>query len=124
MVAGTTLVMISAFALGVARPGIQLFLAVLVRGAFTFSLHHIFVAAALDAARGVAQSTVVSLLYGAGVLGTFSPYIAGLIADRYGIHSAFVYSGIVLVVPTVLLLLARFPTSSEMFERASGDTSE
>ena len=124
MVAGTTLVMISAFALGVARPGIQLFLAVLVRGAFTFSLHHIFVAAALDAARGVAQSTVVSLLYGAGVLGTFSPYIAGLIADRYGIHSAFVYSGIVLVVPTVLLLLARFPTSSEMFERASRDTSE
>ena len=119
LVAGTTLVMLSAFALSVARPGVQLFLAVLVRGAFSFSLHHIFVAAALDAARGVAQSTVVSLIYGAGFLGTFSPYIAGLISDRYGIHSAFVYAGVVLVLPTVLLAGARFPSASDAFERES-----
>ena len=119
LVAGTTLVMLSAFALSVARPSVQLFLAVLVRGAFSFSLHHIFVAAALDAARGVAQSTVVSLIYGAGFLGTFSPYIAGLISDRYGIHSAFVYAGVVLVLPTVLLAGARFPSASDAFERES-----
>jgi FSR family fosmidomycin resistance protein-like MFS transporter len=120
LVTGTGLVMLSAFALSVAKPGIQLFLAVLVRGAFSFSLHHIFVAAALDAARGVAQSTVVSLIYGAGFLGTFSPFIAGLISDKYGIHSAFVYGGVTLIFPTVLLAVARFgsteveaPTKSE-----------
>ncbi len=120
LVTGTGLVMLSAFALSVAKPGIQLFLAVLVRGAFSFSLHHIFVAAALDAARGVAQSTVVSLIYGAGFLGTFSPFLAGLISDKYGIHSAFVYGGVTLIFPTVLLAVARFgsteveaPTKSE-----------
>lgn len=120
LVTGTGLVMLSAFALSVAKPGIQLFLAVLVRGAFSFSLHHIFIAAALDAARGVAQSTVVSLIYGAGFLGTFSPFIAGLISDKYGIHSAFVYGGVTLIFPTVLLAVARFgsteveaPTKSE-----------
>jgi MFS transporter, FSR family, fosmidomycin resistance protein len=106
LVAGTGLVMLSAFALAVARPGIQLFLAIMVRGAFSFSLHHIFVAAALDAARGVAQSTVVSLIYGAGFLGTFSPFVAGLISDKYGIHSVFVYGGVMLIFPTVLLVMA------------------
>ncbi len=116
LVTGTGLVMLSAFALSVARSGVQLFLAVLVKGAFSFSLHHIFVAAALDASRSVAQSTVVSLIYGAGFLGTFSPYIAGLISDHYGIHSAFVYGGSVLILPTVLLALARFPSPAPVLE--------
>ena len=122
LVTGTGLVMLSAFALSVARPGIQLFLTVLVRGALSFSLHHIFVAAALDAARGVAQSTVVSLIYGAGFLGTFSPYIAGLISDRYGIHSAFVYGGVVLIAPTLLLIVARIPSATDVFETKAGET--
>ena len=121
LVTGTALVMLSAFALSVARPGIQLFLAVLVRGAMSFSLHHIFVAAALDASRGAAQSTVVSLIYGAGFLGTFSPYIAGLISDRYGIHSAFVYGGVILIAPTVLLLVARFPSGTDVFEEEAAE---
>jgi FSR family fosmidomycin resistance protein-like MFS transporter len=116
LVTGTGLVMLSAFALSVARSGVQLFLAVLVKGAFSFSLHHIFVAAALDAGRGAAQSTVVSLIYGAGFLGTFSPYIAGLISDHYGIHSAFVFGGSVLILPTVLLAVARFPSPAPVLE--------
>jgi predicted MFS family arabinose efflux permease len=110
LVTGTALTMLVAFALALARPGAQLFLAILVRGSLSFSLHHIFVAAALDAARGVAHSTVVSLVYGAGFVGTFSPYIAGLISDRYGIHSAFIYGGAVLVLPTILLIVARVPS--------------
>ena len=110
LVVGTGLIMASALALSVADPGYQLFLVVLIRGAFSFSLHHIFVAAALDSAPGVTQSTVVSLIYGAAFIGTFSPYVAGLIADRYGIHSAFLYGGIVLILPTLLLAYARFPS--------------
>ena len=58
----------------------------------------------------MAHSTVVSLVYGAGFVGTFSPYIAGLISDRYGIHSAFIYGGAVLVLPTILLIVARGPS--------------
>ena len=109
LLTGTALVMFSAFALSVAQPGVQLFLVVLVRGAANFSLHHIFIAAALDAARGAAQSTVTSLIYGAGFVGVISPFIAGVISERYGIHSAFVYGGIVLIAPTLLLAVVRFP---------------
>ena len=101
--------MLSALGVAVAQPGYQLFLIVLVRGAFTFSLHHVFIAAALNSAPGTNQSTVVSLVYGAGWIGTFSPYVAGLISDEFGIHSAFLYGGSVLVLPTLLLLFARFP---------------
>ncbi|MDA1348840.1 MAG: MFS transporter, partial [Chloroflexi bacterium] len=109
VVVGTGLVMLSALALSVADPGYQLFLVVMVRGAFSFSLHHIFVAAALDSAPGTTQSTVVSLIYGAGFIGTFSPFVAGLISDRYGIQSAFLFGGIVLILPTLLLAYAKFP---------------
>ena len=109
LVVGTALVMLSALGVAFAQPGYQLFLIVLVRGAFTFSLHHVFIAAALNSAPGTNQSTVVSLVYGAGWIGTFSPYVAGLISDKFGIHSAFLYGGSVLIVPTLLLLFARFP---------------
>ena len=46
MATGTGLVMLSAFALRFARPGVELFMSVMVRGALSFSLHHIFIAAA------------------------------------------------------------------------------
>lgn len=110
LVSGTALVMLSAFALSVAEPGVQLFLTVLVRSAVGFSLHHIFVAAALDVAHDTTQSTVTSLIYGAGFVGTISPFVAGIISERYGIHSVFIYGGIVMIAPTVLLAVARFPS--------------
>ena len=119
LVGGTGLVMLSSFAFAVAQPGIQLFAAIVVKGAFSFSLHHIFVAAALDAVKGVSQSTVVSLIYGAGFLGTFSPAVAGLISDRYGIHSAFLYGGVVLIIPTLFLAVSRFPQPVDEFEAQS-----
>ena len=103
--------MTSALFLAVADPGYQLFLVVLIRGAFSYSLHHIFVASALDAAKGETQSTVVALVYGASFLGTFSPYIAGLISDRYGIHSSFLFGGSVLMLPILLLVFNKIPRS-------------
>ena len=99
------------FALSVVEPGSALVFVIIAKGAFKFSLHHIFVAAAIDAAQGQVQSTVVSLVYGAGVLGIFSPYVAGLISDAYGIHSAFVYGGSVALLSTVTLLFVRLPRS-------------
>ena len=79
LVLGLAVSAVLSLLLAVADPGVQLFLIVAVTGAFSFSLHHIFIAAALDAAKGQVQSTVVSLIYGAGLLATFSPYVAGTI---------------------------------------------
>ena len=59
--------------LSVADPVFQVVLIVLAKGAFKFSLHHIFIAAAIDTSKGEAQSTVTSFMYGAGLLGIFSP---------------------------------------------------
>ena len=109
LVPGTASLCLLSFALSVADPGLQLGAVIVAKGAFTFSLHHIFIAAALDSAEGHLQSTVVALIYGAGFIGTFSPYVAGLIADEYGIHSAFVYGGSVLILPPLLLLAVKIP---------------
>ena len=116
----TAAVGLLALALSVATPGLQLFVIVVVKGAFKFSLHHIYVAAAIDAARGHAQSTVVSLIYSAGLIGVFSPYVAGLISDSYGIHSAFVYGGSVLLLPTLLLFMLKLPRPGTELGGASG----
>jgi MFS family permease len=106
---GTSALCVLSLALSVAEPGFQLAAVIVAKGAFTYSLHHIFIATALDSAGGHLQSTVVALIYGAGFVGTFSPYVAGLIADEYGIHSAFVYGGAVLVLPPLLLLTTKIP---------------
>ena len=116
---GTAAVCALSLSLSVAEPGLQLWAVIVAKGAFTFSLHHIFIAAALDSARGHLQSTVVALIYGAGFVGTFSPYVAGLIADEYGIHSAFVYGGSVLVLPPLLLLLIKIPRPEPVAEGAA-----
>lgn len=95
--------------LSVASPGVQVVLIVLAKGPFKFSLHHVFIAAAIDTSRGEAQSTVTSLMYGAGVLGIFSPSIAGAISDAYGIHSAFVFGGVLTLLALAVLLRYRAP---------------
>ena len=80
-------------ALKFADPGVFLILTVLAMGAFLYSLHTIYIASAMDVAEGQAQSTVVSLIYGASFLGAFSPWVAGVIVDRTEISNAFIYGG-------------------------------
>ena len=104
----TGLISLVAFGIGIVRPGIQLFFLIVLNGAFAIPLHHLFVAAALDLAQGITQSTVVSLIYGSGVVSIFIPYIVGLISDRFGIQSAFLFGGTVLLLPTMLLFSTRF----------------
>ena len=99
-------------ALNFAEDGYQLWINVLVMGAFVYSLHGIFIAAAMDVAEGKAQSTVVSLIYGASFLGSFSPYIAALIVDGFGLQSAFVYSGVMVLIATVLLATLKLPETN------------
>ena len=105
-----------------AGPGVQLAVVIVAAGAFSFSLHHIFIAAALDVSRGEVQSTVVALIYGAGLFGTFSPFVAGLISDRFGIHSVFLYGGSVLFLPVLLLAVTRLPSQSDTWESEKAPT--
>ncbi len=115
---GMAMLALLSFSLSVAAPGVQLLAVILARGAFKFSLHHIFVAGAIEAARGQAQSTVVSFIYGAGILGTISPYVAGLISDRYGIHSAFVYGGCIGALATLVMMKWKLPKRDAFAEMA------
>lgn len=98
--------------LALATPGYQLVIVVLAMGSFQYSLHSIFIAAAMDVSRGESQSTVVSLIYGAGFFGVLSPYFAGLISDKWGITNAFVYGGVVVILSAVILALLRLPKTA------------
>ena len=90
-------------------PGIQFGIIALAMGAFLYALHAIYIAAAMDVAEGEAQSTVVSLIYGASLLGAFSPFIAGVIVDLGSNSDAFVYGGVSVIAAAALLGLTRLP---------------
>ena len=109
LVPAMTLLGILYITLSISSDGYPLLLNILFMGAFVYSLHTIFIAAAMDVALGKAQSTVVSLIYGASFIGTVSPIIAGLLVDAFGLTSAFVYSGIIVLSSTVVLIGLRLP---------------
>ncbi len=100
------------FALTYADPGAQLVLTIIATGAFLYSLHTIFIAAAMDVAGGEVQSTVVSLIYGASFLGTMSPVFAGIIADKFGTHITFIYGGSIVLLATVVLAMTKLPRTA------------
>ena len=58
-------------------PGIQFGIIALAMGAFLYALHAIYIGAAMDVAQGEAQSTVVSLIYGASFLGRILAVLGG-----------------------------------------------
>ena len=104
--------------LAVAEPGPQLVLTILALGAFLYSLHTIMIAAAMDVAgEDEVQSTIVSLIYGASFIGTLSPVFAGVIADSYGTHIAFVYGGAVVLLGTLILALTKLPSTASQLMR-------
>ena len=96
-------------ALKFANSEVLLILTILAMGAFLYSLHTIYIASAMDVAEGQAQSTVVSLIYGASFLGAFSPWVAGVIVDRTEISNAFIYGGIMVVIGAVILAFTKLP---------------
>ena len=119
LVPGVAAVALLSLALSVADTGVQLALVVVAKGAFSFPLHHMFIAAAIDVARGQVQSTMVALIYGASFLGAFSPALAGVLVDRFGIHSAFLYGGAISLVAVVALVPLTLPRTRQQLERAA-----
>ena len=109
------------FALAYADTGAQLLLTILAMGAFLYSVHAIFIAAAIDVAGGEVQSTVVSLVYGASFLGTVSPVVAGVIADAYGIPAAFLFGGSLVLLAAFMLALLKLPKTATQGAGAPGN---
>ena len=98
-----------------AEPGLQLVTVVLVMGAFLYSLHTIYIAGAMDVAQGQAQSTVVSLIYGASFFGAFSPWVAGWVADQWGNSASFIFGGVLVILGGLILWATRLPkTANQM----------
>ena len=109
------------FVLTYADPGWQLIVTIIALGTFLYSLHTIFIAAAMDVAGDEVQSTVVSLIYVASFIGTLSPVIAGRIADNYGTENTFLYGGAMILLATLILALTRLPkTANQMAEEGVG----
>ena len=98
------------FTLTFASDGYQLILNIIIMGAFIYSLHAIFIAAAMDVAKGQAQSTVVSLIYGASFLGAISPIFAGMIVDEFGLKYAFTYCGVISLISTIIFGFLKLPS--------------
>ena len=91
-------------ALSVASPGITLALTIVGVGAFAFPLLAIFLAAASDIAGEHLQATTVALVFAATtVFSGVSPFVAGLLADTYGVPSVFVFAGCASLVTAALL---------------------
>ena len=104
-------------ALRFADPGLQLMLVVGAMGAFQYSLHSIFIAAAMDVGKGESQSTVVSLIYGAGFFGIAAPVIAGFIVDASQTRNAFVFAGLTVLAAVVVFAVVRLPKTANQLAR-------
>lgn len=120
LVPSMLLMSLLAMALGFADPDpffwqiSWLTITIMVMGTVLYALHAIFIAAAIEAAEGAVQSTIVSLIYGASFIGTLSPVIAGLIWDNYGVEATFVYGGALVLLGTIVLAaMLRLPSRGQ-----------
>ncbi len=76
---------------------------VLVMGGFLFSLMSIFLAAASDLVDASSQATTVSMVFGVSVIvSAVVPWIAGSLADVYGIQVTFIRAAVVVVAAALL----------------------
>jgi FSR family fosmidomycin resistance protein-like MFS transporter len=96
-------------ALAFAEGDLQLAVTILLLGAFLYSLHSIFISAAIGVVGENGQSTVVSVMYGASFLGILSPIIAGVIVDETRTQNAFIYGSVMVFLATFVLAVMRLP---------------
>ena len=71
------------------------YLAIAVTGLFLFPMMSILLAAAMDVVGDGVQGTTVSLVFGVSIiLGAVSGWLAGRIADIYGVDAVFLYAAV------------------------------
>ena len=99
------------FALSVVPEGPALMASVAWIGAVMFPLTSLFLAAAMDRVGAAMQATAVSLVFGIGTLfGSLSPTIAGLLADGFGVRTAFHWGAAIALVAAILMAFATAPS--------------
>lgn len=97
------------FSLSAVEGQVQFAIAIIAIGAFLFSLHAIFISAAMEVAGEEVQATTVSLIYAASFVGSLSPIVAGLISDEYGVRTVFVFSAVLVSLATLVLAVTKLP---------------
>ena len=80
-------------ALYVSGEGLAFYLAVGMTGLFLFPMMAIILALGMDIVGSAVQGTTASIIFGVGiVLAAVSPWIAGRVADTYGVDAVFLYA--------------------------------
>jgi predicted MFS family arabinose efflux permease len=96
---GLTLGTLALYASG---QGLLFFASVALTGPFLFPMMAIILALGMDVVGRTMQGTTASIIFGVGiVLATFSGWMAGRVADTYGVDAVFLYAA----VPASLSLL-------------------
>jgi MFS transporter, ACDE family, multidrug resistance protein len=86
--------------------GIGLTLTVICIGLFIYAIGAIFQAAVMDVAPAEAGATTIALMFGSSALFTIpSPTIAGWLSGTYGTPSVFIYSGALVLLSSVVVML-------------------
>ena len=97
-------------ALAFAAPGVPLVLTIVAIGAFIFTFHHIFIAAAMDITAEKVHGSVVALVYASSFsIGALGPVIGGVLADAYDVKATFIFAGSMAIAAGVLLVALRLP---------------
>ena len=93
-------------AMGMAPPGLPLFVTVVLMGAFQFPLMALFLASAMDLVDPEVQGTTTSLVFGSSFLfSSVAPGVAGVLADELGVAAVFYYGAAIVVAGAALLRL-------------------
>ena len=80
-------------ALYVSGEGLAFYLAVGLTGLFLFPMMAIILALGMDIVGSAVQGTTASIIFGVGIiLAAVSPWIAGRVADIYGVDAVFLYA--------------------------------
>ena len=102
------------FALSVVPEGPALIASVAWIGVFMFPLTSLFIAAAMDRVGNALPATAVSLVFGVGTLfASFSPTIAGLLADAFGVQAAFQWGAAIALAAIVPMAFAARPPRAD-----------
>ncbi len=109
LVPGLTILGLAYLGLSLVPSGWPLALVVLAMGAFLFSLMAILLAAAMDLVPEDVQATTVSLVFGSAVVVSgFSPAVAGLLADAYGVKAAFLLASAFVLTAAMVAAMSRW----------------
>ena len=107
LIPGLAITALLALAIGHAGDALVLTLVILVIGLFTYSLAQILQATVLDHINRGTEGAAMGLILGSsGIIASFSPILAAVIVDEYGLSSVFYYNAALIAAAAAVLFLA------------------